>query len=199
MEELKMNKEQFIALGLSEDLADKAATASADELKTYIPKTRFDEVNTAKKTAEDTLKERDAQLEKLSKDAGASEELKAEITRLQGENKTAKDQYDADLKELTISNAIKAALNGKVHKESVALGLIDKTKLVLDGDKIVGLDEQIKALKESDGYLFKPDDGQQQQQAPGFQVGSNGQGTPPSNTPKSYADAIAAHYNSQQK
>lgn len=195
-----MTKEQFIALGLSEDLADKAAAASGEELRTYIPKARFDEVNTAKKTAEDTLKERDKQLEELGKTAGASEDMKKQIETLTAENKAAKEKYDADLKELAISNAITAALNGKVHKESVALGLIDKTKLVLDGDKVVGLDEQIKALKESDGYLFKPEENQQQQQTPppGFKIGSDGKPTPVTTGTASLLDAVTAHYQTKQ-
>ncbi|WP_138751861.1 phage scaffolding protein [Paenibacillus sinopodophylli] len=189
-----MNKEQFIALGLTEDLAEKAAAASGDELKGFVPKARFDEVNTSKKTAEDTLKERDKQLDELSKTAGASEELKAQITKLQGENTAAKEQYESDLKELTLTNAIKSALTGKVHDEALATGLFDRSKLVIDGDKVVGLDEQLKGLQESKAFLFKTEDpNQQQQQKPGFQVGGGGNPTPPATT-TSLKDALTAHF-----
>ncbi|MDE6727523.1 MAG: phage scaffolding protein [Oscillospiraceae bacterium] len=47
-----MRKEDFIALGISEELAKKCADASAEELKGFIPKTRFDEVNTERKNLE---------------------------------------------------------------------------------------------------------------------------------------------------
>ena len=40
-----MKKEEFVALGISEELAKKAADASAEELKGFVPKTRFDEVD----------------------------------------------------------------------------------------------------------------------------------------------------------
>lgn len=86
-----MNKEQFVALGLTEELATKAATASAEELKGFVPKARFDEVNDAKKQAE---KDRDSvggQLEELKKSAGASEELKTQIEKLQGKIKPPKN------------------------------------------------------------------------------------------------------------
>ena len=67
MEEHTMNKQQFLDLGLSEELATKAEVESKKELETYIPKTRFDEVNNSKKELEKTVKERDTQLEKLKR------------------------------------------------------------------------------------------------------------------------------------
>ncbi|MDU5143525.1 MAG: phage scaffolding protein [Paenibacillus dendritiformis] len=171
-----MTKEEFIALGLTEEQATKAAAASAEELKGFIPKARFDELNEAKKKAEKDVADRDKQIEELGKTAGLSEELKKQIEQLQAENKTAKEKYESDLKELTLTNAIKSALNGKVHDEALVTGLFDKSKLVIDGDKVVGLDEQLKGLQESKAFLFKSEEAAQQQQ-PGFKVGGNGQGT----------------------
>lgn len=170
-----MNKEQFIALGLTEEQATKAAAASQDELKTYIPKARFDELNESKKKLEKDLGDRDSQLETLSKTAGASEDLKKEIERLQGENKTASEKHASELKTLTLTNAIKSALNGKVHDESLVAGLFDKDKLVIDGEKVVGLDEQLKGIQESKAFLFKPEGGQGGQ-GTGFRVGGQGAG-----------------------
>ena len=54
-----MNLEQVKALnitGLSDEDAKKIADASSEELKTYIPKSRFDEVNNAKKQLEEESK-----------------------------------------------------------------------------------------------------------------------------------------------
>ncbi|WP_336822949.1 phage scaffolding protein [Sporosarcina sp. USHLN248] len=184
-----MTKEQLMALGLTEEQATKVV----EGFGTMIPKSRFDEVNDAKKQLESDLAARDTQLEDLKKAAGASEELKAQIQTLQDENKTAKEQYEAELKDLTMTNAIKLALNGKVHDEDLASGLIDKTKLVLGEDgKVVGLDEQLNSLKESKAFLFKSDEPQQ----PGFKgkIGSDGQGTPPSDNAPSLIDAISSHF-----
>ena len=58
-----MTKEDFVKLGIDEDLAKKCEEASQEELKGFIPKARFDEVNTAKNTAEALVKERNEQLE----------------------------------------------------------------------------------------------------------------------------------------
>ena len=65
-----MNLQQVKALGitsLSDEDAKKVADASAEELKTYIPKTKFDEVNSSKKELEKQVKERDTQLEEAKK------------------------------------------------------------------------------------------------------------------------------------
>jgi len=190
-----MNKEQFIALGFTEEQADKAATASQEELKGFVPKTRFDEVNEAKKTAEKDVADRDKQIDDLSKTAGLSEDLKKQIETLKTENQTAKEKYESDLQEVKISNAISAALAGKVHNEKVVTGLIDKTKLVLGDDgKIVGLDEQLTGLKTSDAYLFKEEENKETGGgAGGFKLGGGGNPNPPG-AALSLKDAISSHF-----
>lgn len=162
--ERRMTKEQFIALGLTEEQATKAAAASAEELKTYIPKARFDELNEVKKQAEKDRDTLTGQMEDLKKSAGASEELKKQIEKLQGENKTAKEKYEADIKALALTNALKLALTGKTHDPDIVANLMDRTKIELneDGSIKAGLDEQLKSLKESKAFLFveeKKDDG----------------------------------------
>lgn len=190
-----MTKEQFIALGITEEQATKAAAASAEELKTYIPKARFDEVNEAKKQAEKDITTRDKQIEDLKKVDAAG--LQAEIEKLQGENKSAKEKYEADMKELTLTNAIKMALTGKVHDESLATTLVDKTKLVIDGDKVVGLDEQLKSLKESKAFLFKAETTDTAK--PGFKIGADGKQVPiEGGKPTSLSDAVTAALNQQK-
>lgn len=151
-----MNKEQFVALGLSEEQADKAAAASQDELKGFVPKARFDEVNEAKKQAEKGNADRDKQLEELKKSTGDSVALQEQITKLQGDNKTASEKYEADLKELKLSAAVKLALAGEAHDPDIVAGFLDKDKIELDDSGAVkgGLDDQVKALRESKGFLF---------------------------------------------
>ncbi|GIQ70753.1 hypothetical protein DUZ99_02045 [Xylanibacillus composti] len=157
-----MTKEEFIALGLSEELADKAAAASAEELKGFIPKARFDEINTAKKKAEEDLDERDKQLEQLKKDAGSNEELKKQIESLQGENKAAKEKYEAELTDLQKTTALKLKLAGKVHVNAIddVVKLFDKEKVVIDenGNIKSGYEDQEKSLRESKGFYFIPEE-----------------------------------------
>ena len=70
------------------------------------------------------------------------------------------------IKRLTLTNATKLALSGKVHDESIVSGLMDKSKLIVGDDgKIVGLDEQINSLKKKARlFLFKEDNSNNNQQ-----------------------------------
>ena len=153
-----MKKEDFIKLGIDEELAAKCETASQEELKSFIPKSRFDEVNNENKTLKTGISERDAQLETLKNSTGDVDALKQQIATLQAEN-TAKDEaHAAEVKQLKVDAAVEAALTGAKAKNSVAVKALlkdlDKAELGEDGT-IKGLAEQIEALQKSDSYLFE--------------------------------------------
>lgn len=123
----------------------------------WFPKDKFDAKNQEVKDLQGQLKDRDEQLNAL-KDV-KPDELKQEIADLQEENQNAKTEYEASLKELQLTSAIKLAVKGKVHDEDVATTLIDKEKLVISNDgEIVGLDKQIESLQETKAYLFKTEE-----------------------------------------
>ncbi len=142
---------------------DALMTAMATEFpKHAVPKDTYNTVAEAKKQAEKDIATRDKQIEDLKKVDAAG--LQAEIIKLQGENKTAKEKYEADMKALALSNAIKLALTGKAHDPDIVANLLDKTKIELNEDGTVksGLDDQLKSLKDSKAFLFaeeKKDDG----------------------------------------
>lgn len=154
-----MKKEEFIKLGISEELAVECEKASLEELKSFIPKSRFDEVNNAKNTAEALVKERDGQLETLKISTGDVESLRQQIETLQADNKAKDDAHAAEVKQLKIDNAIESALTGAKAKNNLAVRALlkdlDKAELLEDGT-IKGLDEQISSLRKSDEYLFEP-------------------------------------------
>lgn len=123
----------------------------------WFPKAKFDEVNAARKQAESALAERDKQLGDLKKAAEGHEELQSTIKKLQDENKAATEKYEKEMSELRTNTALKLAIANDVHDPDLLLGLLDKTqiKLAEDGTITGGLDEQIKNLRESKGFLFK--------------------------------------------
>lgn len=148
---------------LGEELYNQVMAKAGDKHKiaivsdgNWFPKDKFDEANTAKKKVEADLKERDKQLEGLKKAAGDNEELQKQIEALQGENKTAKDKYEVELKDLKINTALKLALAGEVHDADLVAGLIDRSKIKVKDDGTIesGFDEELKSLRESKGFLF---------------------------------------------
>ncbi len=147
-----MTKEELMALGLTEEQAAKVL----EGYKGYVPKTRFDEVNEAKKRAEGLVAERDKQLEALKKSSGDAEALKTEIAKLQDENKAAADKYKADVKALLVNSIVERDLfkaGAKNIKAAKAL-LNDLDKAELDGENVKGLADQIKKLQEDEGSKF---------------------------------------------
>jgi hypothetical protein len=149
-------KKLLEAQGLSEIQIKAIVEGVETNYSGYVPKHRFDEVNTAKKKAEDDLKERDKQMTELKNAVGDNEELKKQIEQLQADNKTAADKYAAELKDLRINAALKVAIAADVHDSDLVLGLLDKAKIELDdaGNIKAGLDDQIKALQTSKAFLF---------------------------------------------
>ena len=153
-----MKKEDLMKIqGMTEELAAEVEKASAEELKGFIPKTRFDEVNEAKKNAEALVKERDKQLEDVKKASGDNEDLKKQIEALQEQNKTAKADYEAQIKRMQVDNAVTTALKDAGAKNTAAVRALlkdlEKAEIGEDG-AVKGLAEQIKAIQESDAYLF---------------------------------------------
>lgn len=167
-----MIREELKELGLSDEQIDKVMASHGKVVNTT--KQELETVTTERDNLKEQLTERDNQLNDLSDKLKDNDELTAEINRLKDENKTTKEQYEADLKDLTMTNAIKLALAGKVHDEDLASSLIDKEKLVVDGEKIVGLDEQIESLQESKSFLFKQEESSEPK--PNFTTGQHQKG-----------------------
>lgn len=150
-----MTKEDLVKLGLDEATAAKVETASTEELKSYVPKTQYDEAVEAKKTLDSQIKARDKQLEDLKKATGDAEALKGEIAKLQEANKAAKVEYEERLKQMQIDHAVEKALTGAGAKNLKAVrALLDLDKAELDGETVKGLDAQIKALREAEDAKF---------------------------------------------
>ncbi len=124
--------------------------------KNAVPKTEFNTLNDTKKDLEQQIKDRDKQLKDLQDKAKGNEDMEKTIKELQDTNKTTKEQYEAKIKEMTISAAIQAKLTDTKYPD-LLMTKFDKTKLVMNADgTVTGIDEQLTTIKETYKDLFVP-------------------------------------------
>ena len=148
-----MKKEDLIAMGLTEEQAKKVMDSLDGN---FVTKTRFNEVNEENKTLKQSVADRDKQLEDLKKSSGDNAELKKQIEALQQQNAEQQKAHEAELTQLKLENAIDTALTAAGAKNvKAAKALLDTSKVKLGEDgKLSGWEEQLKAVQESDSYLF---------------------------------------------
>jgi predicted nuclease with TOPRIM domain len=135
--------------GIEEGKLDGTIADINKELpKYFIPKDKYNEVAEAKKKLEADIQERDNQLEQLKNAAGNSEELKAQIEQLQAENQKAAEEWQAKMAQMQLDFAIEKALAAAKAKNAKAVkALLDMEKVKLDGEQLLGLDDQLKESK----------------------------------------------------
>lgn len=155
LEFLKKNTDAFAAIPNAAEIVGNvvakmqelgyAALANNTKEPLYIAKSQFDQVNTQ-------AGELNKQLEELKKAAKGNDEPTKTIEDLQKKN----GEWEGKYKDGMLVNAVKlAAIKANAKDAGDVLSLIDKSKLSLKDDNTVeGLDDQLKTLKESKGYLF---------------------------------------------
>ncbi len=81
-----------------------------------------------------------------------------DVKQLQKDVENWKTKYSQDLESARLESAIKLAIaKSGTRSEKALMGMLDKDAIKIDKDgKITGLDEQIEAIKKSDGFLFEP-------------------------------------------
>lgn len=153
---------------------------------TYVPISKFNEANEAKKTLETERDNYKTELDKLKNSTDSVENLKNQISALNDTIESNKTNYEKTLNETRLNSAVKLALAGKVQDVDIVSGLLDKTKITLDdstGNVKMGLEEQLKELQINKPFLFF--DTKDQGDAT---VGTKGGDNPPAGGKSSVAD-----------
>lgn len=113
----------------------------------YVDKGKLDAKIIELDTANQTIKNLQDTVKKF--DGVDVEKLKSDLT-------AAQQKYDADISALKLEHALSMALStAKAKNPKAVQALLDASKIKLDGDKLLGLDDQLEALKTSDPYLFE--------------------------------------------
>lgn len=191
-----MEREFLKGLGLEKDAIDKIMAENGKDIE--LEKGKVKDIQSQLVTANNTIKERDKQLETLKNSPDNPETLKQQIQQLQDDNKAKDEAHQKEIKELKVNSALEKALTNAKAKNAKAvqalLDLGDDVELNEDGT-IKGLDEKIKALKKSDAYMFNDDkqtvkiDGAKPNASPNDPANPNPERDP--NKPKTYEDFVA--------
>lgn len=131
---------------LPDEVKTKYKEIDLVDSKSYVKKTKYD--------AE--IKKRDDDLEGLKTKSKGNKDLEDEIERLKLENETSAKEHQKELDAIKFNAKFEEAVakhKGINPKAIRPLLNMDGVKLI--DDNIIGLDEQFKALKESDSYLFE--------------------------------------------
>lgn len=139
-----MKKEEIIALGVTEEQAAKVLELHEKE----------------QSEAKAKLSETEAKLNAAEKNAA---ELREKVKEFDGVDvaalkKTAEDwetKYKEDITKAKVDNAVALALTKAGAKDvDLAKHLIDTSVIKLDGDKVLGLSEQLEKVKSEKAFLF---------------------------------------------
>lgn len=138
-----MTREELKELGLTDEQIEKIMALNGQAIEAW--KAQAEAEKRRADTTQGQLQTLQGELSKAQKSAGDFESLKAQLTKAQadlaGAQKTAK---------------LKDALGAYKPKDAgLLMRLLDADKISLGEDgKLTGLEEQIKPLRESSGYLF---------------------------------------------
>lgn len=158
-----MKREFLKTLGLSEEQIDSIMDEHGSTVNQV--KGERDNLKTENGGLKDEIKNRDGQIEVLSKTAGTSEELAKELERVKVENASWQDKYSKS----QLQANVKLAVAKEANDANDILFFVNTESLKLNEDgSVEGLDEQLKTLKESKPYLFNTSS-QQQTPPPGGQ------------------------------
>ncbi|NOH14865.1 phage scaffolding protein [Clostridium cochlearium] len=140
---------------IPEDLQKKYKDIDLVDSSNYVEKKELETANETIKQYKKDITKRDKDLEDLQGKVKDNEELTKEIEKLKEDNKKSSEDYEAKLNQITFETKLEKKLGEfKPKNLGILKKALDIEKISLDGNNFLGLEDQIKNLKESDPYLF---------------------------------------------
>ena len=140
-----MKREFLKELGLADDVIDKVMAENGKDIEAIKDKldAREKELATAQHTIQqlqDTVRKYDG----------------VDVQKLKDEVAAWEKKYNEDLGRLKLESAMETALMSARAKNTKAVkALLNMEQIRLDGEKLLGLDEQLTELKKNEPYLFE--------------------------------------------
>lgn len=117
----------------------------------YVDKRKFDDKVAELTTANETI---NGLRETVAKFDGV------DVEKLKKDAKDWETKYNTDLAAVKLDSAVSMALvEAKAKNPKLARAALDMSVIKMDGEKLLGLSDQLEALKKSDAYLFDTEEG----------------------------------------
>ncbi|AUN10673.1 phage scaffold protein [Clostridium botulinum] len=141
---------------IPEDIRKQYKDVDLVDSSNYVEKKELDTANETIKQYKKDITKRDKDLTDLQGKIKDNKELNTEIENLKAANKKASEDYESKLNQLNFDTKFeKAIVEYKTKNPKALRALLDMDKVKLVDDTFIGLEEQVKSLKESDAYLFE--------------------------------------------
>lgn len=150
-----MKKEQFLKLGFTDEMAQKAMEILREELKGYIPKSRFDQVNKVKKDLEKQLSLLEARIEEADSIMYTHQELENILLDFWRTSSALKKEQEEMMKDVLIRTAVRTKLVNAGYADLLT-GKLDKSKLTVTPDgTLTGIEEQLAEMQKIYEGMFR--------------------------------------------
>jgi septal ring factor EnvC (AmiA/AmiB activator) len=171
---LIMKREFLKSLNLDDKVIEQIMSKNGADIENV--KKSFGDVDSIKQENESykaQIAERDKDIKKLSKQVKDNDDLSNQFNELQSKYKVDTEKLEGKLQENKLNTSLNEVLTAaKVRNPKAIKGLLNMDDIKLnDKDELIGVNDQLEALKKSDSYLF--DEGQKQSYNPSGGNGSN--------------------------
>lgn len=194
---MSFTREELRGIGIDDDKIEGVMSLHGQEIQSFKDKvsqkdSKLKELQTTVDSYKEDNEQKDNELKDLQEKAKNGDDLQQTISDLRQANQEKEEQRQKEVKELNFNHSLENKLRdvGARNVKAVrALLESDNLKFNDEDNEVIGLQDQLEKLRESDSYLFvessntdDPAQGSQQQQAqsqsnsynPGTKQGNNG-------------------------
>ncbi|CCI60673.1 phage structural protein [Staphylococcus equorum subsp. equorum Mu2] len=194
---MSFTREELRGIGIDDDKIEGIMSLHGQEIQIFKDKvsqkdSKLKELQTTVDSYKEDNEQKDNELKDLQEKAKNGDDLQQTISDLRQANQEKEEQRQKEVKELNFNHSLENKLRdvGARNVKAVrALLESDNLKFNDEDNEVIGLQDQLEKLRESDSYLFvespntdDPAQGSQQQQAqsqsssynPGTKQGNNG-------------------------
>lgn len=194
---MSFTREELRGIGIDDDKIEGVMSLHGQEIQSFKDKvsqkdSKLKELQTTVDSYKEDNEQKDNELKDLQEKAKNGDDLQQTISDLRQANQEKEEQRQKEVKELNFNHSLENKLRDVGARNIKAVRALlesDNLKFNDEDNEVIGLQDQLEKLRESDSYLFvessntdDPAQGSQQQQAqsqsssynPGTKQGNNG-------------------------